>query len=138
LEAGWVEASRVTSRGERFTADLEAELEEGVHAIENQDELVSLLELLRISKGSRNRGALTDLALELAQKSAGFRQNLPESLSTSRDDLVRAMNCYVDNLIDGHDIRPVDIERAVKSDYSLRMPTSTNCNSSEGHTTVRK
>src|SRR6185437_6654834 len=33
-------------------------------------------------------------------------------------DLMRAMNCYYSNLIEGHDTHPVDIERALKNDYS--------------------
>jgi Fic family protein len=33
-------------------------------------------------------------------------------------DLVRAMNCYYSNLIEGHDTHPVDIERAMRGDYS--------------------
>ena len=33
-------------------------------------------------------------------------------------DLVRAMNCYYSNLIEGHDTHPIDIERALKNDYS--------------------
>jgi Fic family protein len=33
-------------------------------------------------------------------------------------DLVRAMNCYYSNLIEGHDTHPVDIERALKNEYS--------------------
>jgi len=31
---------------------------------------------------------------------------------TSLADLVRAMNCYYSNLIEGHETHPVDIERA--------------------------
>jgi len=31
---------------------------------------------------------------------------------------VRAMNCYYSNLIEGHDTHPIDIERALKGDYS--------------------
>src|SRR5206468_3465534 len=54
----------------------------------------------------------------LAQKAAGFRRSLPESLVTSLADLVRAMNCYYSNLIEGHETHPVDIERAMKNDYS--------------------
>jgi Fic family protein len=37
---------------------------------------------------------------------------------TALADLVRAMNCYYSNLIEGHDTHPVDIERALKGDYS--------------------
>ncbi len=33
-------------------------------------------------------------------------------------DLVRAMNCYYSNLIEGHNTHPVDIERALKKEYS--------------------
>jgi Fic family protein len=81
-------------------------------------EPVSLMEPLLIGDGSRHRGALTDLALDLAQKSAGLRRSLPESLMASLADLVRAMNCYYSNLIEGHDTHPIDIERALKNDYS--------------------
>ena len=78
---------------------------------------------MRIAGGSRHRGALTDLALDLAQKSAGFRRSLPRSLRISLADLVRAMNCYYSNLIEGHDTHPVDIERALQNDYSQNVRT---------------
>src|SRR5579862_57735 len=68
--------------------------------------------------GDRHRGPLTDLAFELTRKSAGLRRSLPPSLLTSLADLVRAMNCYYSNLIEGHDTHPIDIERALKNDYS--------------------
>jgi len=89
-----------------------------IKAAEDRGELVSLMEPLLISEGSRHRGGLTDLALELAQKSTGFRRSLPESLLTSLADLVRAMNCYYSNLIEGHETHPVEIERALKNDCS--------------------
>jgi Fic family protein len=85
---------------------------------EDRGEVVSVMEPLLIGDGSRHRAALTDLALDLAQKSAGFRRSLPPSLLTSLADLVRAMNCYYSNLIEGHDTHPVDIERGLKNDYS--------------------
>jgi Fic family protein len=76
------------------------------------------MEPLLIGDGSRHRGPLTDLALDLARKSAGFQRSLPPSLLTSLADLVRSMNCYYSNLIEGHDTHPVDIERALRNDYS--------------------
>lgn len=85
---------------------------------EDRGEIASLMEPLLISEGSRHRGAFTDLALDLTQKSAGFRRSLPPSLLASLADLVRSMNCYYSNLIEGHDTHPVDIERALKNDYS--------------------
>ena len=84
----------------------------------DRSEPVSLLEPLTIAEGSRHRAALTDLAVDLAQKAAGFRSSLPPSLLSSLATLVRAMNCYYSNLIEGHDTHPVDIERALKQDYS--------------------
>jgi Fic family protein len=85
---------------------------------EDRGEPVSLIEPMQLGDGSRHRGALTDLALDLSQKSAGFRRSLAPSLLTSLADLVRAMNCYYSNLIEGHDTHPVDIERALMNDYS--------------------
>src|ERR1700736_6839986 len=95
-----------------------SDIEEDKKTVEDQEEPVSLMEPLLIGKGSRHRGALTDLALELAQKSSGFRRSLPESLLASLADLVRAMNCYYSNLIEGHDTHPGDIERALRNDYT--------------------
>ncbi len=85
---------------------------------EDRGELVSLMEPLLIGDGYRQRGLITDLAFDLTQKSAGFRRSLPASLLASLADLVRSMNCYYSNLIEGHDTHPVDIERALKNDYS--------------------
>jgi Fic family protein len=87
-------------------------------APEDRGEMISLMEPLLVGEDSRFRSRLTDLALDLAQKAAGFRRSLPDSLLTSLADLVRAMNCYYSNLIEGHDTHPVDIERALKNEYT--------------------
>ena len=84
----------------------------------DRDEPITLMEPLLVGSDSRHRAALTDLAFELTQKSAGFRSSLPPSLLVSLANLVRAMNCYYSNLIEGHDTHPIDIERALKNDYS--------------------
>jgi Fic family protein len=84
----------------------------------DRGESIGLLEPLVLSEGSRHRPALTDLALELAQAASGFRRSLPNGVMTALADLVRAMNCYYSNLIEGHDTHPVDIERALKEDFS--------------------
>ena len=84
----------------------------------DRKEAVALMEPLLIAEGSRHRGELTDLAIEIAARSAGFRRSLPDGVRTALADLVRAMNCYYSNLIEGHDTHPVDIERALKNDYS--------------------
>jgi Fic family protein len=86
--------------------------------VDDREEPLSAMEPLLVGGGSRHRGALTDLAFDLTQKSAGFHRSLPPSLLASLASLVRAMNCYYSNLIEGHDTHPVDIERALKNDYS--------------------
>ena len=85
---------------------------------EDRGEPLSIMEPLLIGEDSRHRGALTDLALDLAQKSSGFRRSLPPSLQSSLADLVREMNCYYSNLIEGHNTHPIDIERALRNTYS--------------------
>ena len=57
--------------------DKEADKEADIEAVEDRGETIGLMEPLLIGETSRHRGALTDLALELAQKSAGFRRSLP-------------------------------------------------------------
>ncbi len=85
---------------------------------EDRGEGAALMEPLLISEGSRHRPALADLSVELAARAAGFRHSLPVGVSAALGDLVRSMNCYYSNLIEGHDTHPVDIERALNNDYS--------------------
>lgn len=99
-------------------AHKKGDIEADIKAVKDRGETVAIMEPLLIAEGSNHRPGLTDLALDLAQKSAGFRRSLPESLLASLADLVRAMNCYYSNLIEGHDTHPIDIERALKGDYS--------------------
>lgn len=96
------------------------------------------MEPLLLGETSRHRGTLTELALELTQKAAGFRRSLPESMVTSLADLVRAMNCYYSNLIEGHDTHPVDIERALKNDYSKDPRKRDLQLEAKAHITVQK
>ena len=96
----------------------ESDIKADFLAVIDRQESLALMEPLLIAEGSRHRGELTDLAVELAVCSAGFRRSLPEGVHTALADLVRAMNCYYSNLIEGHDTHPVDIERALQNDYS--------------------
>ena len=99
-------------------ADIKSAIDAAISATTDRHETVSKMEPLLISESSRQRRDLTDLAVELAAHSAGFRRSLPEGVLSALSDLVRAMNCYYSNLIEGHDTHPVDIERALKNDYS--------------------
>lgn len=94
--------------------DIEADME----AAEDRGEAISAMEPLLITESSAMRGELADLAVELAVRSTGLRRSLPEGVADALADLVRSMNCYYSNLIEGHDTHPVDIERALNNDYS--------------------
>jgi Fic family protein len=96
------------------------------------------MEPLLIGEGPRHRGGLTDLVLDLVQKSSGFRRSLPDSLLASLADLVRSMNYYYSNLIEGHDTHPIDIERALKNDYSHDAGKRDLQLEAKAHITVQK
>lgn len=98
--------------------DPPADIEADIAAAMDRGEGTGSMEPLLIGEGSRHRGVLTDLTVELAAKAAGFRRSLPEGVRTALADLARAMNCYYSNLIEGHDTHPVDIEQALSNDYS--------------------
>ncbi len=62
-------------------------------------------------------GELQDLSLELTDKAARLSGMLHMNLSLAVGSLVRSMNCYYSNLIEGHDTHPRDIDRAIQGDY---------------------
>jgi Fic family protein len=84
----------------------------------DREEDKALMEPMKISTGSSDYLGLADLAMELASKSEGFKRSMPEGTVRALSDLVRSMNCYYTNLIEGHDTHPIDIERALSNDYS--------------------
>ena len=97
-----------------------------------------MMEPLMVAEDAPDRGELTDLAIDLAAHSAGFRRSLPDGVTTALADLVRAMNCYYSNLIEGHDTHPVDIERALKNDYSENEGKRNLQLEAKAHITVQK
>jgi Fic family protein len=84
----------------------------------DRGESITLMEPMLITETSRHQSGLADLAVELTTKVTRFRYSLPTSIHDALADLVRTMNCYYSNLIEGHDTHPVDIERALKDDFS--------------------
>jgi len=61
---------------------------------------------------------LTDLAVEVIRLSAALSATLHPITRRAIVKLVRSMNSYYSNLIEGHNTHPVDIERALAEDYS--------------------
>ncbi|MCY7279156.1 MAG: Fic family protein [Phormidesmis sp. CAN_BIN44] len=61
---------------------------------------------------------LEDLAILLAAKASQLTQGLHPIVLRSLGAVVRSMNCYYSNLIEGHRTRPIDIERALAQNFS--------------------
>ena len=85
---------------------------------QDRGETIDSMQPMRIGDGSPRLGDVRDLAVDLALKAAAFRSSLPVGVRTALARLVRAMNCYYSNLIEGHDTHPIDIERALRGDLS--------------------
>lgn len=64
------------------------------------------------------RPELDDAAFELVREASSLSGKLPEVIVDGVGDLVRSMNCYYSNLIEGHPTLPRDIERAMAEEYS--------------------
>lgn len=62
--------------------------------------------------------ALADVISDLVSSSATLGQRLHPGSAASLAELVRVMNCYYSNLIEGHNTRPREIERALASDFA--------------------
>lgn len=107
-------------------------------SIRDDNESTGLFEPLMVSESSKHRGALSDLALDLATRSEGFRRSLPPSIAAALADLVRSMNCYYSNLIEGHNTHPIDIERALHNDYSADPEKRNLQLEAKAHITVQK
>src|SRR2546421_12728589 len=62
-------------------------------------------------------GELNDVVAELAAASSKLGASLHPTTAASLADLVRIMNTYYSNLIEGHNTRPRDIVRALAGDF---------------------
>lgn len=120
------------------TNNIKADIIEDIKTPEDRGESISLIEPLCISATAHSRTQLNDLALTLVAKNAGLRQSLPCKLVPALASLVRGMNCYYSNLIEGHDTHPVDIERALKNDYSPDIEKRNLQLEAKAHISVQK
>ncbi len=86
--------------------------------ITDRKEPIASMEPMIVSDGARHRGELLDLAVVLIAETSSFKASLPQGVPAALANLVRSMNCYYSNLIEGHSTHPIDIERALNNDYS--------------------
>jgi Fic family protein len=79
------------------------------------NEPVGLMEPMLPASGTK---ALEDLAIDVAKKGSALAGTLHPNVRRSIGDLVRSMNCYYSNLIEGHDTHPRDIDKALADNFS--------------------
>jgi Fic family protein len=77
--------------------------------------LPALMEPMMPAEGTRE---LDDLAVDLVAAAHALAGQVNPVVAGAIGELVRSMNCYYSNLIEGHDTHPRDIDRALKKDYS--------------------
>jgi Fic family protein len=63
-------------------------------------------------------GELEDLAYQLTKLSASLASELPEATQKGVHELLRIINSYYSNLIEGNNTHPIEVERAMRKDYS--------------------
>ncbi len=78
-------------------------------------EPIELMEPMLPAEGMRS---LDDLVAELINKASALNGQVKPQLANTIGDLVRSMNCYYSNLIEGHQTHPKDIDRALADDFS--------------------
>ena len=81
-------------------------------------DLPALMEPMRPTDSTDSTGVLLDLALVVQTKSATFSGILHPKTRLGVIELVRVINSYYSNLIEGNSTHPTEIERAMKQDYS--------------------
>ncbi len=86
-------------------------------------------------EGSRK---LDDLTIELVAKASSFGGKLNPVVRATIGDLVRNMNCYYSNLIEGHNTTPREIDRALADKYSDEPKKRALQKEAVAHITVQK
>ena len=80
-----------------------------------KQESVTLMEPMLPQSGNRQ---LEDLSVDLVAKAVGLDKLIHPTVHHSLGNLIRSMNCYYSNLIEGHYTHPRDIDRALENDFS--------------------
>jgi len=98
-------------------------------------ENIGLMEPLLPPEGT---GDLNDLAVDLVSKASSFAGMLNPAVSKSVGNLVRSMNCYYSNLIEGHDTTPREIDRALAENFSTEPKKMALQKEAVAHVAVQK
>lgn len=75
------------------------------------------MEPMLIREDNPEMASLADLAWQLGQESPRIASSQLSEVKGAMVRLVRAMNCYYSNLIEGHNTLPIDIDRALANQF---------------------
>jgi Fic family protein len=106
--------------------------------IPDDGESVTMMMPALLSDEAKTKAKLNDLAVELVARSAGFKRSLPEGTLTALAELVRLMNCYYSNLIEGNPTHPIAIERAMRKNYDADPKKRDLQKEAEAHVVVQR
>ncbi|HUS33786.1 MAG TPA: Fic family protein [Verrucomicrobiae bacterium] len=85
------------------------------------------------------KGELADLTSEVFRKSGSLAAQIPSNVVRRRvASLVREMNSYYSNLIEGHKTLPRDIEKAMREDFSSNPEQRANQRLNKAHIEVEQ
>jgi Fic family protein len=81
---------------------------------------------------------LEDMAFDVTAKASSLAGQLNPLVTEAVGDLVRSMNCYYSNLIEGHNTHPRDIDSALHQNYSTEPKRRTLQLEAVAHITVQQ
>jgi Fic family protein len=85
------------------------------------------------------KGALAELSCEIFRKAGSLSAQIPSPVVRTRAaNLVREMNSYYSNLIEGHKTLPRDIEKALRQDFSENPDQRANQHLNKAHIEVEQ
>ena len=87
---------------------------------------------------SESTGELEELAIEVIRKSAAISRIVHPLTLKGIVELARKMNSYYSNLIEGHNTHPLDIDRALRKDFSSEPVRRAKQLESKAHIEVQK
>ena len=87
---------------------------------------------------ARDSRELDDLSFELTQNAASLAGQLHPKVKQGIGDLIRSMNCYYSNLIEGHHTHPRDIDKALADNYSSNPERRVLQKEARAHIDVQK
>ncbi|MDH4101576.1 MAG: hypothetical protein OEV28_13505 [Nitrospirota bacterium] len=98
----------------------------------------SISEMEPMMPADFGKKVLEELAIEVIRKSAALSSALHPLTRRGIAELVRKVNSYYSNLIEGHNTHPVDIDRALRKDFSSEPAIRARQLESMAHIEVQK